>query len=927
MPQVARIATDNQGSATRQLMSHAILTRPRRFRAEWLVACILLVVLGIVLAAVLYRERSLVEAQESDRLQVHARVVDENLIRQLEGVNNALAGVRNELEHAGTAAAEAAAAGRLKLLSDAIPGVRTMTIVDARGVIVASSRAELLGRDVSHRDYFTTPRARPDRSVLYVSTPFKSPLGPFVIALGRVLTDARGGFTGVVVATLDPEYFGVVLRSVHYAPDMRASIAHGDGQVFVNTPLVEQTLGMNLAKPGSMFTRHQQSGHTASLMTGRVLATGEDRMMVIRTLNRADLRMDKPMVAAVSRELSAVYLRWHDEALRFGLVYALVVLGSGLALHFSQRRRLALDHLEAQAARARQQDAERVELALRGADLGLWDLQLPSKHMVVNARERQLLGYAADGELPSNWHRLIHPEDWPVLDAALEPHLRGETAACECEHRLQHRDGHWIWVFSRGMVVERDAAGAPLRIVGTHLDITERKHTDAELARTLVKLQRSEEQLRQVTDNLPALVSRFDLEQRFRFANRAYRDWLGVQPESLLGQSLQEVYGEPTYSRIQPHIEAALAGERVVYERELATLHGPRHVEVTLIPERGSDGSVRGVYGLINDLTVRHEAELLRARSEERLSLALEGSGLALFDWDIGADLIYQSAQAAAMRGDPPVEETVSPELLRSYVHPDDLDAMRASMTAAMMGAVPVYHAEFRVRRRSGDWLWVRARGRVVDRDASGWALRMAGTYADINARKVAEDQLRYRAEFDALTDLPNRALFVERLQQAMRRATGSSTMALLFLDVDHFKTINDTLGHEAGDQLLKVFATRMRDCVRQTDTVARLAGDEFTVVLEGMRGADDAKALASKLIETLRAPIALAGKLFVVTSSIGIAMWRDGETDDTELLRRADAALYEAKRRGRNRFFCEEADPMAGPLIALSEVSTAVRH
>jgi len=909
-------------------MSHAIFTRPRRFRAEWLVTSISLVVLGVVLAAALYRERSLVEAQESDRLQVHARVVDDNLIRQFEGVNNALAGVRDELEHAATAAAEAATFGRLKLLSDAMPGVRTMTVVDTRGVIVASSRAELLGRNSSQRDYFTTPRARPDRSVLYVSTPFKSPLGPFVIALGRVLTDARGKFAGVVVATLDPEYFGVVLRSVHYAPDMRASIAHGDGQVFVNTPLVEQTLGMNLAKPGSMFTRHQQSGQTASLMTGRVLATGEDRMMAIRTLDRADLHMDKPLVAAVSRELSAIYLRWRDEALRFGLVYALVVLGSGLGLHFSQRRRLALDRLEAQAATARQQGAERVELALRGADLGLWDLQVPGNHLVVNARERQLLGYGADDELPAkDWRQLIHPEDLPSLDAALQPHLNGETAAYECEHRLQRKDGHWIWVFCRGMIVERDAAGAPLRIVGTHLDITERKRTDAELARTLVELQRSEEQLLQVTDNLPALVSRFDLEQRFCFANRAYRDWLGVEPASLLGRSLQEVYGEQTYNGIRPHIDAALAGERVVYERELATLHGPRHVEVTLIPEHGSDGSVRGVYGLINDLTVRHEAELLRARSEERLSLALEGSGLALFDWDIGADRIYQSAQAAAMRGDPPIEETVSPAVLRSYVHPDDLGAMRASMTVAMTGAVQVYHAEFRIRKCSGDWLWVRARGRVVDRDARGGALRLAGTYADINARKMAEERLRYRAEFDTLTDLPNRALFVERLQQAMQRATGSSTMALLFLDIDHFKTINDTLGHEAGDQLLKVFATRMRDCVRQTDTVARLAGDEFTVILESLRGADDAKALASKLIETLRAPIALAGKLFVITSSVGIAMWRVGETDDTDLLRRADAALYEAKRQGRNRFFCEEADPMAGPLTALIEVSTAVRH
>jgi diguanylate cyclase (GGDEF)-like protein len=160
-----------------------------------------------------------------------------------------------------------------------------------------------------------------------------------------------------------------------------------------------------------------------------------------------------------------------------------------------------------------------------------------------------------------------------------------------------------------------------------------------------------------------------------------------------------------------------------------------------------------------------------------------------------------------------------------------------------------------------------------------------------------------------------------------MKRATRSSTLALLFLDIDHFKSINDTLGHEAGDQLLKVFAKRMRDCVRQSDMVARLAGDEFTVILEGLRGAGDAKALANKLVETLRAPIALADKLLVITTSIGIAMWSDGETDDADLLRRADTALYEAKRRGRNGFFCEELDTLAGPLATQSEASTAVKH
>ena len=734
-------------------------------------------------------------------------------------------------------------------------------------------------------------------------------MGPLVVCLGRVLTDAQGEFAGVVVATLDPAYFGVVLRSVLYAPDMRASLIHADGTVFVTMPLNEQVLGKNLAKSGSLFARHQQSGHSATLVSGRALASGEDRMMAIRTLNRADLQIDKPMVAAVSRDLSVIYLPWRSQMERLGLFYAVVLLGSSLGLYFSQRRRQTLDRLEAGTARERQQGAERLELALRGADLGLWDIQVASSPPVVNARERELLGYAEDDDLSETvWRKLVHRDDWTILNAAIQPHLRGETAAFECEHRMQHKDGSWVWVFARGMLVERDATGAPIRIVGTHLDITERRRADAELVRIADLLQLSEQQLRQVTDNLPALVSRWDMEQRFRFVNRAYGDWLGIEPAALLGRSVREVYGEQAYSGIRHHIEAALAGTQVVYERDLATPYGNRRVEVTLIPQRAGDGAVQGVFGLITDLTARHQAEQLRARSEERLSLALEGSNLALFDWDLVGDLIFQSAQAAAIRGEPAVETTASAEALRTLVHPDDLAGMFARLKAALNGTEPIYHAEFRVRKLSGDWLWLRARGRVVERDPAGRALRLAGTYADINQRKIAEMRLRRLAEFDTLTDLPNRAQFNDRLQLAMASATRDKAMALLFLDIDHFKSVNDTLGHEAGDQLLKGFAARMRELVRQSDTVARLGGDEFTIILEGLHDMSDAKALAKKLVETLRQPIDVGGMRLEITVSVGVATSLLGDTNAAALLGRADLALYEAKRRGRNGFFCDDS-------------------
>ena len=903
-------------------MNSPVYRPRRRFHVEWLALGTTMLVIGAIVGWTLYREHSSVEAQEGDRLQVQARVIDENLIRQLEGANKALEGVRADLEHLDPGIDVKAATGKLKLLADAMPGVSTMLILDVNGTIVASSRDELLGKNFRERAYFDVPRRRPNPAVLYVSPPFKFVLGTFVMVVGRVLTDAKGEFAGVVTATLDPDYFNVVLRFVLYAPDMRTTLIHSDGKVFLNMPPNESAPGMDLAKPGSQFSRHQQSGLASTLAAGSVRAAGEDRMVAMRSIDRGDLQMDKPLVVAVSRELSALYLPWREKARRFSGFFAVLVLGSGLALYFSQRRRQAFGRMAATVAKERQEGAERVELALHGADLGLWDLHVPSNKLVVNARERAMLGLSPDEELPQGkgWRKLIHPDDRAGVDAAVQPHLRGETATYECEHRMLHKDGRWIWVSNRAMIVERDSTGAPLRMVGTHLDVTERRRVDAELACAAEMLRDSEAQLRQVTDNVPALVSRLDLEERFRFANRAYRDWLHIEPSSLLGRSLCEVYGEPAYSGFRHHIEAVLAGARVVYERELSTPDGMRQVEVTLVPQRGSDGAVQGLFALMSDITARHRAEVQRARSEERLSLALEGSSLAMFDWDIGSERIYHSAQASAMRGDPAVETTVSPAEMQSFVHPDDLDTMSAQMKDAIEGVTPLYHAEFRILRRSGDWRWVRARGRVVERDSNGRALRLAGTYADINERKLAEGRLRRLAEFDTLTDLPNRALFHDRLQQAMVRATRGKPMALLFLDIDHFKTVNDTLGHEAGDQLLKVFAARMQSAVRQSDTVARLAGDEFTIILEGLNGLADAQMLANKLVEKLREPIALAGKSLEITVSIGVAVCTPGELDDAALLRRADAALYEAKRRGRNGYYCDEPDAQVGPVDAVNK-------
>ena len=291
-------------------------------------------------------------------------------------------------------------------------------------------------------------------------------------------------------------------------------------------------------------------------------------------------------------------------------------------------------------------------------------------------------------------------------------------------------------------------------------------------------------------------------------------------------------------------------------------------------------------------------------RSEERLTLALEGSGQALWDWDIAGNRIFCSARGSTLRGGPDQPFEISPQERQTHVHPDDLAAVLTRVRDAFTGRTPIYEVEFRIRHHDGRWVWLHSRGRVVERDAAGRALRMVGTDADITRQKAAEQQLRQRAEFDALTGLPNRGLFNDRLESAIERARRSGkTMALLFLDIDHFKGVNDSRGHGAGDTLLRIVAERLLATVRGVDTVARLAGDEFTVILEGLAEPADAEVVAMKMVEALRPPMRIGDDLVRVSTSVGLAVLDDADVDAASLLARADEALYEAKRAGRDRY------------------------
>jgi diguanylate cyclase (GGDEF)-like protein/PAS domain S-box-containing protein len=309
-----------------------------------------------------------------------------------------------------------------------------------------------------------------------------------------------------------------------------------------------------------------------------------------------------------------------------------------------------------------------------------------------------------------------------------------------------------------------------------------------------------------------------------------------------------------------------------------------------------------GVVGLLSD---RVRAQLQRRReSEERYALAARGANDGLWDWDLRTDRVFYSERWREILGYRPEEVAETPEDWLDRIHPEDVEGVRADVQAHVRGETPRYENEHRIRRHDGSFTWVLTRG-LMTRDSAGRPRRMAGWLTDISLRKDNEQRLLHHAFHDALTGLPNRALFMDRVGHAVARARRgpASPFAVLMLDLDRFKNVNDSLGHLAGDELLIQIAERIEACIQEGDTVARIGGDEFTILLEDLDDADEAERVAERLQRALAAPISIEGHEIVTSASIGVVVSRPhGVTLPLSLLRQADKAMYLAKKLGKGR-------------------------
>lgn len=415
-------------------------------------------------------------------------------------------------------------------------------------------------------------------------------------------------------------------------------------------------------------------------------------------------------------------------------------------------------------------------------------------------------------------------------------------------------------------------------------------------------------------DHLPAGVVVHAADGRIVFVNRLAQELLGRKEADLLGKDPRDdswiVLRED--GSVRPPAEYPATVVLNTGKKLSGHLAGFVDAGVTrwllcnAYPEYDAAGRVQHVVVCFTDCTALKDAQHSLEKSEERLRLVLKGSTDAPWDWDLVTGEVYYSERWWNMLGYPSGEGIEDSEAWRRLLHPDD-DGMITEYLAHLLPSTREgFSLEFRLRHHDGHYVPVLSRGFIL-RDASGMAVRMSGVNTDLTERKRTERRIYELAYFDQLTGLPNRRFLIEELEHALARSRRSGhCSALLYLDLDNFKLLNDTMGHDMGDMLLRQVARRLKASVGDSDQLARLGGDEFVVVLEGLghsssSAAAEADRVGTKIVSTLGQPYQLGSLLFKSSASIGITLFNGSGSDIETLLKQADLAMYRAKASGRD--------------------------
>lgn len=544
---------------------------------------------------------------------------------------------------------------------------------------------------------------------------------------------------------------------------------------------------------------------------------------------------------------------------------------------------------------ALQQKQQLLDTVLETLDVGVVACAANGELTLFNRAAREFHGLPPQTLPSGDWaahYSLFAADGIHLLDEREVPLVRalhGETIKdCAMVVAPRGRNQRYVLASGRRMIGPN---GEALGAVVAMKDITDLNESQR-------KLKINEQRLRAITENLPALIGQVDKAGNFTYLNTLALRFYGREQAQLIGQPVRQAYTAPEFERVEQFMKLALQGKRVSFEDEITVEGRSSHYHASYIPDIDASGSVNGFYAMAFDITARKRSEIRQRDSEERLRTVTDNLP-ALISY-LDPELRYRFANA----------------MYKQWYGVDPADMVGKTVREIFPAHFSAQREQQLYRCLEGETVQLEME---VDHGGETRILQsvyiphlrdgaVVGAYllsTDVTAARRHEANLKALAHTDTLTGLPNRRSYEAELDAALGRSMRNrSGMALMFLDIDRFKQINDTLGHAGGDDVLREFAQRLLRAVRKTDTVSRLAGDEFTIILEGVRSPEECARIGAKIVDAMRPLFSVGEMARQVSTSIGIAWTNSAQLDGRALSQQADAALYQAKEAGRNQFW-----------------------
>ncbi|MDB9529880.1 EAL domain-containing protein [Oscillatoria sp. CS-180] len=541
-----------------------------------------------------------------------------------------------------------------------------------------------------------------------------------------------------------------------------------------------------------------------------------------------------------------------------------------------------------QAEQRLQKSEEQLRLALELTHISLWDWHIADNHFEWNENHFRLLGLDPHQTDLSYqlWRKAIHPNDIDHVEHAVETAISAQTGYW-VEYRVVHPDDSIHWMLEHGSAHYND--GKANRMLGVMLDITERRHIEE-------ALRQSEAAKQQILEAIPDLLiwmSADGICEGFAGGSNIVKLF---SPFDAIGINHYEVLPHDISQKRRQAVEAVLStGKMQLYEQQLEFEGEIHYEEVRVVPIQADK-----VLIIIRNINNRKQAEIALAESEQRYRIVTENMTDLVCLHKPDGQYVYVTPSCESLLGYS--RDELIGQNPDDLLHPDDVSRLQlAHSDPRSKNPLPI---TYRIRHKLGGYIWLETLIKPI-LDETGHVLHLQSTSREVGDRVLMEQRLRHDALHDALTRLPNRLLLLQRLELAIKRSKHQTGyyFAVLFIDFDRFKVINDSLGHSIGDQLLTTVAQKFCNFVRKDDLVARIGGDEFVVLLEDIKTPDRANRVAERIVEDLRAPLLIQGQEIFISASIGIVVDAANHNRAEDLIRNADIAMYRAKASGRDKY------------------------